>query len=208
MKNRVGLYFGSFNPVHIGHMAIANYLVEYTPLQQIWFVVSPQNPLKQKKTLLNEHHRLSLVRDASGEDSRFVACDFEFYLPQPSYTINTLAYLAERYPQKSFALIMGEDNLRSITKWKNHEAILTQYDIYIYPRIAAPTHLLSADSEDALAPEYLTRVKSVKAPIIEVSSTQIRNAIAEGKDIRHFLPANVYNSIQKGGYYKKAIPNQ
>ena len=198
---KIGLYFGSFNPIHIGHMAIANYLVEFTPLKQVWFVVSPQNPLKAKKSLLNEHHRLALVREAIGDDSRFFASDIEFHLPRPSFTINTLAYLSEKYPSKDFSLIMGEDNLRSIQKWKNFETILTHYDSYIYPRIESPDQS-PVEVYTALPNHLLQRIKPTKAPVIEISSTQIRNGLAEGKDLRHFLPPGVAKAVEQGGYYR------
>ena len=201
MQSKIGLYFGSFNPIHIGHMAIANYLVEYTPLKQIWFVVSPQNPLKTKKSLLNEHHRLALVREAIGDDHRFVASDFEFHLPRPSYTVTTLAYLSEKYPAKEFALIMGEDNLKSIHKWKNYEQILSNYDCYIYPRIESPEQA-PAEAYTTLPENLLLRIKPTKAPIIEISSTQIRQGLSEGKDLRHFLPPGVARAIDQGSYYK------
>src|SRR6187401_951482 len=130
---KVGLFFGSFNPIHIGHMAIANYMLEFTDLKNIWFVVTPHNPLKEKKTLLADNHRLRLVREAIGYYTKFKASNIEFKLPQPSYTINTLTYLKEKYPKNDFALIIGSDNLQTFDKWKNYEEILNGYDIYVYP---------------------------------------------------------------------------
>lgn len=186
---KIGLYFGSFNPIHIGHMAIANYIVEYTDLDELWFVVSPHNPLKEKKTLLDDHARLDLVQLAVKDDPRFKACDIEFRLPQPSYTIHTLAYLTEKYPKNEFALIMGSDGLRTFHKWKSADIIKKGYDRYIYPR----------NTEDLLNKDENLIV--VDAPKIEISSTFIRNAIKHNKDIRHFLPNQVYNAIDKFGYY-------
>ena len=132
-KKNTGLYFGSFNPIHNGHLMIAGYIAEYSDLKEIWFVISPQNPLKEKSSLLTDYHRLALVNVAIENDMRFKSCDIEFKLPQPSYTINTLTYLQEKYPQKEFALIMGADNLENLDKWKNHEQILNIYNIYVYP---------------------------------------------------------------------------
>jgi len=133
-KNKVGLFFGSFNPVHNGHMIIANYILEYTELEQIFFVVSPQNPFKQKAALLEDYHRLALVKEAIGDNDKYHACDIEFKMPKPSYTIDTLAYLKERYPEKEFSLIMGSDNLKNFHKWKNSRQIIDNHRLYVYPR--------------------------------------------------------------------------
>ena len=210
---KTGLYFGSFNPIHIGHMAIANYLAINSDLDQIWFVVTPQNPLKERNTLLQANLRLQLVIDAIADDSRFKASNIEFALPQPNYTVNTLAYLSEKYPARQFALILGADNLQTIHKWKNYEYLLTNFDCYIYPRIvqaaspAAPAaHASPAPpappAPHSLPPHLSKRLIYVNAPIIEISSTFIRKAIREKKDVRHFLPSSVYLSIQAGGYYR------
>lgn len=176
-------------------MAIANYMVAFTPLEQIWFVVSPHNPLKEKKSLLNEHHRLALVEEAIGDDPRFKATDIEFNLPQPSYTVNTLAYLTEKYPGKAFALLMGADNLQQLPKWKNHEQLLANHKIYVYPRLNEVNQPIGGVSN-------ASNVELIPAPIIEVSSTFIRKAIKEKKDVRHFMPEKVAAYIEKSGYYK------
>ena len=191
--NITGLFFGSFNPVHIGHMAIANYLVTYGKLHEIWFVVSPHNPLKEKKSLLSGHHRLMMVKEAVEEDSRFRACDIEFKMPQPSYTIDTLTFLKEQYPDKKFALIVGSDSLASFKKWKNYEQILSDYSVIVYPR----------PGEEG--GEFLKQknVRQVDAPLMEISSSFIRKAIADGKDVRHFLPSKVWNYMDEMGYYRK-----
>ena len=189
---KVGLYFGSFNPIHIGHMAIANYFVEYSDLDEIWFVISPHNPLKEKKTLLDDYARLEMVQQAISSDNRFLACDIEFKLPQPSFTVTTLAYLQEKHPQKEFALLMGSDGLSTFHKWLNAEYIINNCTRYVYPR--------SNDELENIKKHPNTVV--VHAPKIEISSTFIRKSIKEGKDIRHFLPQNVYALIDKFGYYQ------
>jgi len=190
---KVGLFFGSFNPIHVGHMVLANYFLEYTDIDTLWFVVSPQNPLKEKKTLLDERHRLQLVKVAIGDNIKMKASDIEFKLPQPSYTINTLTYLKEKYPAYHFVLIMGADNLENFHKWKNHEQILKQYEVYVYPR------------KETVASHFLQhpKVKPVNAPLVEISSTFIRAAIKEKKDVRYFLPANVWEYIQEMHFYEK-----
>lgn len=190
---KIGLYFGSFNPIHIGHLAIANYMVEFTDLNQLWFVVSPQNPLKKKSSLLEEYHRFELVNQAVDDDLRFKASNVEFKLPQPSYTTDTLAHLEERYPDSQFVLIMGSDNLDSIHKWKNYEQLLDNYQFYVYPRHESDIEKLKA----------FKNVKIVNAPQMELSATFIRNSIKEGKDIRHFLPPKVYNYIVDMHFYEK-----
>jgi nicotinate-nucleotide adenylyltransferase len=191
---KTGLFFGSFNPIHIGHMAIANYFVEFTDIQQLWFVVSPHNPLKDKKTLLDDYTRLDLVNLAIENDARFRAIDIEFNMPQPSYTVDTLAYLKEKYPVREFVLIMGSDGLRTFHKWKNFNEIIKEYPRYIYPRF----------SEDFNNNEQHKNIKIIDAPKIEISSTFIREAISSKHDVRHFLPATVYESIEKAGYYKNS----
>jgi nicotinate-nucleotide adenylyltransferase len=189
---KIGLFFGSFNPVHIGHMAIANYFVEFTDIEQLWFIVSPHNPLKDKKTLLDDDVRLELVNLAIENDPRFKATDIEFKMPQPSYTYDTLAHLEEKYPGNKFIIIMGSDGLRTFHQWKNFEEIVKDYPRYIYPRI----------SENGTDFTQHKNIKVVEAPRIEISSTFIREAIATLHDVRHFLPAKVYDTIQKAGYYK------
>ena len=189
---KIGLFFGSFNPIHIGHLAIANYFVEYTDLQQVWFVVTPQNPFKEKKSLLAENHRLALVNEAIVYDNRFKASDIEFNMPKPSYTIDTLTYLSEKYSEKEFVLIMGADNIINIHKWKNAEQILNNYQIYVYPRPNIDISFL----------ENKPQIKITKAPIIEISSSFIRKAIKDKKDVRYFLNPNVFKYLDEMNFYK------
>ena len=197
---KIGLYFGSFNPIHIGHLAIANYMIEFSPdLDHIWFVISPQNPLKKKSTLLANHHRLYLTELAIGNNPELEASDIEFYLPRPSYTINTLTYLEERYPTNRFALIMGADNLKTINKWKNYDLLLEKYEIYVYPRHGYPTDKITAEKnilKNAV-------IHYVDAPLMEISSSFIRTSIKEGKNIRYFLPPKVYEYIRDMHFYEK-----
>ena len=194
-KTKIGLYFGSFNPIHSGHLMIAGYMTEYSDLKEIWFVISPQNPLKEKSTLLTDIHRLALVNVAIENDARFKSCDIEFKLPQPSYTINTLTYLQEKYPQKEFALIMGADNLENLYKWKNYEQILQHYSIYVYPRPGA-----SGGSY-----KNHPKVTWIDAPNLEISSSFIRSAIKEKKNVSYFLPDKVYQYILEMHFYEKLV---
>jgi nicotinate-nucleotide adenylyltransferase len=194
-KKKIGLYFGSFNPIHNGHLMIAGYMAEYSDLKEIWFVISPQNPLKEKTTLLTDHHRLALVNVAIENDARFKSCDIEFKLPQPSYTINTLTYLQEKYPQKDFALIMGADNLENIDKWKNYEQILEHYSIYVYPRPGASGGAFKDHP----------KMNWVNAPNLEISSSFIRSAIRDRKNVSYFLPDMVYKYIQEMHFYEKRV---
>jgi len=187
-----GLYFGSFNPIHIGHLAIANYFLEFADLKELWFVVSPQNPLKQKSSLLPDYQRLELVNRALRDYPRFRASSIEFNLPKPSYTIDTLAYLNDKYPKKEFALIIGEDNLASFHKWKNHELILENNKILVYPRPNCEKNNLANHKN----------VTFVDAPLMEISSSFIRNAVKQGKDIRFFLPEEVWQYIDEMHFYK------
>lgn len=197
---KTGLYFGSFNPVHIGHLAIANYMIEFSPdIDQIWFVISPQNPLKKKSTLLENHHRLYLAELATGEDPELEVSDIEFNLPVPSYTIDTLTYLEERYPNNHFVLIMGADNLSTIKKWKNHELLLKKYDIYVYPRPGYKIDKIIKENEIIKN----AAIHKVDAPLMEISSSFIRKSIKEGKNIRHFLPPKVYKYIREMHFYEK-----
>ena len=195
---KTGLYFGSFNPVHIGHMAIANYIIDFTELDNIWFIISPQNPLKSKESLLPGLDRLKMVEIAMGSDNyRFSASDIEFRLPVPSYTIDTLAYLKERHPRTEFSLIMGEDNLYTLHKWKNADMLVEMCDMYVYPRPGVK----KPENKALVRLLEKTRVTEIKAPLIEISGTFIRKAIASGKDIRHFLPPGVWDYINKMGFY-------
>jgi nicotinate-nucleotide adenylyltransferase len=190
---KTGLYFGSFNPVHIGHLAIANYMIEYSELEQLWFVVSPQNPLKEKKSLLSDHHRLEMVRLALEDDQRFRVSDIEFKLPTPSYTIDTLTYLGEKNPGHEFQLVMGADQLRTFHKWKHADLIARNYHRLIYPR-------------PGVSPESLNAIPNatvVAAPLMEISSSFIRQAIKDGKDIRHLIPAPAYTYMREMHFYEK-----
>lgn len=192
IPHKIGLYFGSFNPIHIGHLAIANYMLEFTDLDKIWFVISPHNPLKEKKSLLPDYHRLEMVHLALEEEYEMRANDIEFKMPQPSYTIDTLTYLKEKYPNDQFVVLMGGDSLESIKKWKNYEILLGQFEIYVYARPGAKL------------PDNLSKnIKIFDAPQMEISSSFIRNAIKEGKNIRYFLPSKVWNYIQEMHFYEK-----
>jgi nicotinate-nucleotide adenylyltransferase len=196
---RIGLYFGSFNPIHIGHMAIAGYMTEFTDLDQVWFVVSPQNPLKKKETLLADHHRLYMAQIAIGDHDKLKASDIEFRLPLPSYTINTLAYLGEKHNGHEFCLVMGEDNLYTLHKWKNAQELAASYPIYIYPRrdIKKPASPLL---EQLLKKGNIHRVK---APLMEISGTFIREGIRKGHDMSFYLAPEVWKYIEEMHFYKK-----
>jgi nicotinate-nucleotide adenylyltransferase len=191
---QVGLYFGSFNPIHHGHLLIANYILEHTPLEQIWFVVSPQNPLKPAGSLLNEYHRLYLVQLAIEGENRLKASDIEFKLPKPSYTADTLAYLQEKYPAHQFSIIMGSDSFQNLTKWKNYSYILKNYPLYIYKR---PGHEVKLPN-----PEEGKLVQVLDAPLLPISATDIRQHIKEGKSIRYYVPDAVREEIERNGYYR------
>jgi nicotinate-nucleotide adenylyltransferase len=188
---KTGLFFGSFNPIHIGHLAIANYMIEFTDLNQLWFVISPQNPLKKRTSLLDDHKRRTLLEIALEEDDRFRVCDIEFKLAKPSYTVDTLAYLKELHPRNEFVLIMGSDGLVTFRKWKNYKIIEDHYSRYIYPRPG-----FSFD------PAEHANIRIVNAPQMEISSTFIRQALKSKYDIRHFLPHKVYAYITQMHYYE------
>ena len=192
-NKKIGLYFGTYNPIHIGHLIIANHMVNYTDLDEVWFVVSPLNPFKKKKTLLDNYARLELVYRAIKDYDRLRVSDIEFGLPRPSYTINTLVYITEKYPNKDFSLIMGGDNLKSFHKWKNYELILQNHELYVYPR------LLSAKS----SLDNHEKIHLVDAPIMQISSSFIRNAIKDQRDVRAMIPENVWEYIDEMNYYRK-----
>lgn len=189
---KIGLYFGSFNPVHIGHLIIANHVLNETDLDKIWFVVSPQNPLKQNTSLLNEYDRLHLLRTAIEDDPRMKVSDIEFYLPKPSYTINTLTYLNEKYPEQDFFLIMGSDSFQNIDKWKNYETIIKNYKIYVYKRKGFD--LKNNISEG---------IKLLDAPMLEISATRIRQLVKQGKSIRYMVPEKIREEIEGNLFFKK-----
>jgi nicotinate-nucleotide adenylyltransferase len=190
----IGLFFGSFNPVHIGHMALANYFVEFTDIGQLWFVISPHNPLKNKESLLADHLRFEMVQLAINDDNRFRICDIEFRMPKPSYTIDTLAYLTEKYPDHKFVLIMGSDGLPTFGKWKNYKQLQLDYTRYVYPRKM---------DEEVEYSKHPNIVVAESAPRIEISSSFIRKSIKDKKDVRHFLPVKVAEFIELYNLYKK-----
>jgi len=196
---KIGLYFGSFNPVHIGHTAIAGYMTEFAGLDQVWFVVSPHNPLKKKETLLADHQRLYITQLAIGDNVRLKASDIEFKLPVPSYTIDTLTYLKEKYPKNEFCLVMGEDNLYTLHKWKNANELIRKYPIYVYPR---PD---SVKPSSPLLDHILSTadIHPVKAPLMDISGTFIRDGIKKGKDMSYFLPPAVWKYIKEMHFYEK-----
>lgn len=189
---KIGLYFGSFNPIHVGHLIIANFVANYTGLQQVWFVVSPQNPLKKSSGLLNEYHRLYLVQLAIEANLKFRTSDIEFKLPRPSYTIDTLTYLKEKYPQNEFTIIIGSDSLKNIHNWKNSKLLLQNFSLYVYQRPGFEVHI-----------QPLENVLLLKAPLIDISSTYIRNAIRDGKSVKYLVTDKVLEEIERNGYYKK-----
>ncbi|NDI99992.1 nicotinate-nucleotide adenylyltransferase [Flavobacterium sp. LaA7.5] len=193
---KVGLYFGTFNPIHIGHLIIANHMAEFTDMDQVWMVVTPHNPLKKKSTLLDDYHRLEMVHLATEGYDNIRPSDIEFKLPQPNYTVNTLAHLLEKYPMHEFSLIMGEDNLNSLHKWKNYEVLLQNHDIYVYPRING-----EVANEELIANP---RVHRINAPVIEISSTFIRNSVKKGKNVQPLLPQKVWEYIDHNLFYKKS----
>ncbi len=188
---KIGLFFGSFNPIHMGHLIIANVMAQNTDLDKVWLVVSPQNPFKPSKGLLHEFDRYDLVKAAIADNFKLEVSDVEFHLPKPSYTIHTLAYLTEKYPNKEFKVIIGEDNLENFTKWKNHEQILGQYGLYVYPR----PHVTNSDLKRH------PQVTIVEAPMIDISATYIRNCIKNNKSIRYLVPETVENMIRMKNFY-------
>ncbi|SHI35750.1 nicotinate-nucleotide adenylyltransferase [Arenibacter nanhaiticus] len=195
MKKKIGLYFGTFNPIHVGHLIIANHMVEFSDLEEVWFVVTPHNPFKKKSTLLDDYHRYDMVYEATKEYPKLKPSNIEFKLPQPNYTINTLVHLEEKYPNKyDFALIMGRDNLKSLHKWKNYEVILENYSIYVYPRIT--------EVENIAVLKNHPKIVEVDAPIMEISSTFIRKQIKAGKNIKPLLPLTVWEYLDKMNFYR------
>ena len=192
---KIGLYFGTFNPIHVGHLIIANHMAEYSGLDQIWMVVTPHNPLKNKQTLLNDYQRLELVFLATEDYPKIKPSDIEFKLVQPNYTVNTLAHLKDKFPENTFSLIMGEDNLNSLHKWKNYEVILENHPIYVYPRI-------HAESEKSIVKNH-KNIHYIDAPIVEISSTFIRENIKKKKNVQPLLPPKVWEYIDHNNLYIK-----
>jgi nicotinate-nucleotide adenylyltransferase len=188
---KIGLFFGSFNPIHIGHLIIANTMATATDLEQVWFVVSPQNPFKKNKSLLHEFDRLDMVERAIADNALLKVTDFEFHLPKPSYTIDTLIRLLEKNPQHEFKLIMGEDNLAQFPNWKNHEKILEYVGLYVYPRPNAASHRFGDHP----------KVTFVPAPLLDISATYIREALRQGRSIRYLVPEVVEEMILRKKFY-------
>lgn len=193
---KIGLFFGTFNPIHVGHLTIGNHIVEHSSLDQVWFVVTPQSPFKQKKSMLDNYQRLEMVYLATKEYNTLKPSNIEFGLKQPNYTIDTLAYLEEKYPNHQFSLIMGEDNLKSFHKWKNYELILENHGIYVYPRI----------SKNVIPEQFKNHPKifNISAPIMELSSTFIRQEIKAGRNIRPMLPDEVWKYLDEMNFYKNS----
>lgn len=191
---KIGLYFGTFNPIHIGHLIIANHMAENSDLDQIWFVVTPQSPFKTKASMLDNSQRLEMVFRATKDYPKLRPSDIEFGLPQPNYTINTLVYLQEKFPEHRFSLIMGEDNLKNLHKWKNYELILEGHDIFVYPRLSEGSIETQFDAHP--------KIHYVAAPIMELSSTFIRTAIKGGKNARPMLPEHVWEYLDEMNFYR------
>ena len=188
----IGLYFGSFNPIHIGHLIIANHVLNETRINKIWFIVSPQNPFKESKTLLNEFDRLHLVRLATQDDNRIKCSDIEFNLPKPSYTSNTLTFLSEKYPDHQFSIIMGSDSYQNLDKWKNYETIINNYPVYVYRR-----------EGHEIKKTFHKEAITLNAPIIQISASQIREHIRSAKSIRYLVPEIVREEIESRKFYKQ-----
>ncbi len=188
---KIGLYFGSFNPIHIGHLIIANHILNKNLVEKLWFVVSPQNPLKAERLLLNEFNRLHLLILAIDDDARMKASDIEFYLPKPSYTVDTMTYLQEKYPEEEFSIIMGSDSFKNIKKWKNSSVLLENFQILVYTR---PGFAVESTDE--------CRVIILDAPLLEISATQVRELIRDDKSIRYLVPEKVREELDKSRYYK------
>jgi nicotinate-nucleotide adenylyltransferase len=189
---KIGLYFGSFNPIHTGHCIIANFVLANTMLDQVWLIISPQNPLKPSVGLLNEYHRLHLAQLAIEGESRLRVSDIEFRLPRPSYTVDTLSYLQERYPNHAFSVIMGSDSFTNLPNWKNYNYIIKHYPIYVYLRAGYEDVAFYPDSD----------ITILKSPFLEISATLIRNNVKEGKSIRYLVPDKVLEEIIRNGYYR------
>lgn len=191
---KIGLFFGTFNPIHVGHLIIANYMAEFSDLEEVWFVVTPKSPFKQKETLLSNYHRLAMANIAVESYPKLKTSDIEFKLQQPNYTINTLIHIEEKFPNHQFCLLLGEDNLKGFQKWKNHETILKNHELYVYPRITV----------ENMPPQFLNhpKIHRINAPIVQISSTFIRKAIKDKKDISTMLPCNVWKYMDEMNFYK------
>ncbi|MEN8927286.1 MAG: nicotinate (nicotinamide) nucleotide adenylyltransferase [Flavobacteriales bacterium] len=195
---KIGLFFGSFNPIHIGHLVIASHIAESDLVDEVWFVVSPQNPFKEKKSLLEDYHRLALVNEAIENEENLKSCDIEFNMPKPSYTADTLAFLMDKHPKNEFSLIMGEDNIKSFHKWKNYEVILKNHSIVVYPR-------MGVDDSSVAKPEILSH-KNVSIlediPVMKISASYIRKRIKEGKSVAYLLTDKVAKYVDEMNFYR------
>ncbi len=189
---KIGLFFGSFNPIHVGHLIIANYMANHTDLDKVWLVVSPHNPLKKAGDLINTYDRLEMAKLATETAANIEVSDIELKLPRPSYTIDTLTHLHEKFPAHKFVLIMGADNLNSLQKWKNYEILLRDYQIYVYPRPGFADTVFSTHSS----------VTITQTPLMEISSTFIRKAVSQKKNIQYFLPDAVLEFIESKNLYR------
>jgi nicotinate-nucleotide adenylyltransferase len=208
---KVGLYFGTFNPIHVGHLVIANHMAQYANLDQVWLVVTPRNPLKLKDSLLADYHRLELVNRAIEDNQKLRASNIEFKLEKPSFTAHTLTYLKEEHPTHEFALIMGEDNLRTFHRWKNHELILRNHDLIVYPRVLTEIELeqqkelTKEDKQTSTNGNSLQshpNVHLIEAPVMKISASFIRQAIKEGKDVRYLLTEPVWKYVEEMNFYR------
>lgn len=195
---KVGLFFGSFNPIHIGHLVIANHIADSDLVDEVWFVVSPQNPFKKKDTLLEDYHRLALVNEAIEENDNLKASNIEFSLPKPSYTIDTLAYLTEKHPKYSFSIIMGEDNIKSFHKWKNYEVILKNHSVIVYPRVGVDENKVA--NTDILSHKNVSILTDI--PVMNISASFIRKQIKSGKSVTYLLTKKVAQYIDEMNFYR------
>lgn len=203
---KVGLYFGTFNPIHVGHLVIANYMADFTDLDQVWLVVTPQNPLKNKKSLLADYHRLALVNEAISDNFKLRSSDVEFKMQKPNYTSHTLSHLIDLHPSDEFSLIMGEDNLRNLHKWFNYEQILKNHNVFVYPRVLTPQEEMEIGEIENESIDQFKNHPHVKfysdAPVMKVSSSFIRAAIKNKKDVRYLLTEPVFRYVDEMNFYK------
>lgn len=203
---KIGLYFGTFNPIHVGHLVIANYMADHSDIDKVWLIVSPLNPFKKKNSILADYHRLALVREGIKDNPKLNASDIEFKLPIPSYTSTTLAYLKEKYPDDEFSLIMGEDNLRTFHKWQNYETILDNHQIYVYPRALTVQEANEIASKSPVDKNIFQAHKNVHlftdVPVMNISSSLIRNLIKEGKDAQYLLTEPVLQYLMEMNFYR------
>lgn len=195
---KIGLFFGSFNPIHIGHLVIANHIADSDLIDEVWFIVSPQNPFKKKNTLLEDYHRLALVNEAIEDNDKLKASNIEFSLPKPSYTIDTLVYLTEKYPQYNFSIIMGEDNIKSFHKWKNYEVILKNHAVIVYPRLGVEEE--KQRNSEILSHKNVTLLQDI--PVMNISASFIRKQIKKGKSVAYLLTNKVAKYVDEMNFYR------